>query len=376
MFLHIINDDKFINIGIENFRKLSSVNMKTLIIYSSQNFSHLAVSPDFIISSRRWYVDRRFFKPIRSCDVLIFHSLSIYCLVATFLCKKSCKIHWIGWGYDYYNRFVNKGYKLYGPHTAQLISRILTKTTSTALQKFKRKLGDLFFIYAIRRIDYFSPVLPEDFDLFKQYFPKTKMVYMPWNYGITELKSHVIPNTDLPLGPNILVGNSASYTNNHIEVFETLKHIDLGKRKIIVPLSYGDPVYRDYIIEIGKNLFHDSFVPLVDFMPTEDYHEILQSCSIAIMNHYRQQAVGNISVLIQSGAKVYLSERNPFLKTCKRINVKVFLLEELEKDSSSFFNPLTNSEKETNYSHYIAEFNQEKIHRQTRIIIDYLLKKS
>jgi hypothetical protein len=91
------------------------------------------------------------------------------------------------------------------------------------------------------------------------------------------------------------------------------------------------------------------------------------------MNHYRQQAVGNISALIQSGVKVYLSERNPFLKTCKRIGVKVFLIEDLEKDYSSFYQPLTKLEKESNYLHYEKEFNQDNIQHQTQIIVDELL---
>lgn len=372
MILHIITDDKFPDKGIENFNRALPGQNRTLIVTQDEKFKYLKLIPDVILKERQWYLNHSFIKEIRNSSTIVLHHLCIVGLMATLIAQKSKKILWIGWGADYYNQFEKKGYQLYGWYTKEL----LEKKANKKINHFKKMIKTILFNHAIKRINIFSPVILEDYELFNHYFPKSKMIYMPWNYGINNSQAPVDIQTDYNLGPNILVGNSASYTNNHLEVFEILKHIDLGNRKIIVPLSYGDPEYRDYIIRIGKNLFHDLFVPLVDFMPIEDYHKILQSCSIAIMNHYRQQAVGNISILIQSGVKVYLSERNPFLKTCKRIDVKVFHLEDLEKDSSSFFNPLTNYEKETNCSHYIAEFNQEKIQYQTRIIIDYFFKKS
>lgn len=373
MILHIIHDDKFPEKGIENFERILPNKNKSLIVTKLNDFIYLKNKPDFIINSKRWYMDKSFLKNIRSAEALVIHGMTNVGLVATMLARRNTRIIWIGWGYDYYNRIEKKCYTLVGSMTEQLrsIKKVVPKLT--LFRRLKEYCNSLLYMYAIQRINYFSPVIPEDFDLFKQYFPKNKMVYMPWNYGITGSKSHVIPNTDLSLGPNILVGNSASYTNNHLEAFEILQHIDLGDRKIIVPLSYGDPNYRDYIVEVGKKLFGDAFIPLLDFMPIADYHEILQSCSIAIMNHYRQQAVGNISALIQSGVKVYLSERNPFLKTCKRIGVKVFLIEDLEKDYSSFYQPLTKLEKESNYLHYEKEFNQDNIQHQTQIIVDELL---
>jgi hypothetical protein len=53
--------------------------------------------------------------------------------------------------------------------------------------------------------------------------------------------------------------------------------------------------------------------------------------------------------------------------------VKVFLIEDLEKDYSSFYQPLTKLEKESNYLHYEKEFNQDNIQHQTQIIVDELL---
>ncbi|MBK7480393.1 MAG: hypothetical protein IPI69_12210 [Bacteroidales bacterium] len=58
------------------------------------------------------------------------------------------------------------------------------------------------------------------------------------------------------------------------------------------------------------------------------YTRTLQSCGIAIMNHYRQQAVGNILMMIWLGSKVYLSPLSTLYTYLKRIGIKVFSIEQ------------------------------------------------
>ena len=41
-------------------------------------------------------------------------------------------------------------------------------------------------------------------------------------------------------GNNILIGNSRSYANNHLEIFSILSKFNIANRKVIVPLSYGN----------------------------------------------------------------------------------------------------------------------------------------
>ena len=88
------------------------------------------------------------------------------------------------------------------------------------------------------------------------------------------------------------------------------KH-DLGSRKIIVPLSYGDPFYRKNLITRGKEILGDAFMPLVDFLPLDQYCSIVASCNVVVMNHLRQQALGNIGAALYQGAHVFLDPINP-----------------------------------------------------------------
>lgn len=81
-----------------------------------------------------------------------------------------------------------------------------------------------------------------------QFLPKS----VAWNYGAQS--SMIDGGSDLEWvsGENILVGNSATPTNNHIEIFRILSRLRLPESsKIVVPLSYGDVHYREKIVELG-----------------------------------------------------------------------------------------------------------------------------
>lgn len=106
----------------------------------------------------------------------------------------------------------------------------------------------------------------------------------------------------------ILVGNSASPSNHHDEVFKWLsRYKDIYQdMKIVCPLSYGDNEYRNYVIEIGKEIFGDSFQPILDYMLAEEYNTFLSNCTYGIFNNDRQQAMGNINIMLYMGKKVFM----------------------------------------------------------------------
>ena len=81
-------------------------------------------------------------------------------------------------------------------------------------------------------------------------------------------------------------------------------------------------------------------------MPLHEYNQYIQSCSIVVMNHYRQQAVGNVLTMLWMGAKVYLDKRNTLYHYLKRINVTVFeVTKDLNLSNPSALEPLTIEEQ-------------------------------
>lgn len=106
----------------------------------------------------------------------------------------------------------------------------------------------------------------------------------------------------------IVIGNSATKSNQHFDIFDRLSCLDLQNVKIYCPLSYGDNQYRERVIIRGKELFGDNFVPITQYMSYEKYVEFLNSCDVGIYNLNRQQALGNISLMLNLGKKIYTSD--------------------------------------------------------------------
>lgn len=244
---------------------------------------------------------------VRKYDVLIAHSLTNQAILAFFVAPKKTVRVWSGWGFDYYTERVvfllgGESKKLYkelgGTRKAELNVR-------GVLKKLLAKIKEI----SVARVDYFSAPIPNDFLILKRNYPQFRGEYSQLNYASAE-DTFSLGGCSL-MGRNILLGNSASITNNHIEVLERIKEFDLEGRKVVVPLSYGDKRYRDSIIEKGRNYLGDFFYPLVEFMPLRDYSQVINSCGLMIMAHKRQQALGNICSGMYKGARVILDEDSP-----------------------------------------------------------------
>lgn len=154
----------------------------------------------------------------------------------------------------------------------------------------------------------------------------------------------------------ILVGNSATKTNKHIEIFDILKKYANDNIELIIPLNYGDIKYRDKIITCAHNIFGDKFKPIIDYMNLDKYIEILNTVDIAIFNNNRQQAVGNILQVINLGKTLYLSNENNIYETLLDLNIKFFDILEL-KDSLSEI-PLL--DKKNNQAIIYSNYSEEK----------------
>jgi len=123
----------------------------------------------------------------------------------------------------------------------------------------------------------------------------------------------------------VLVGNSLSYNNNHLELFTKIsKHQDSIK-EIICPLSYGyDLKYRDDVIEAGKRIFGNKFIPVIEFMPLEEYKKVLENIDIAIFDHWRQEAMGVTLSLLSLGKTVYMRSSTESFKSLQKRGFLIF----------------------------------------------------
>ena len=106
----------------------------------------------------------------------------------------------------------------------------------------------------------------------------------------------------------IILGNSATPENHHVEILEILKKYNNESFEVYSPLSYGDVAYREKVIEAGRTLLGEKFKPMLEFLGKEEYLSFLATCKVGIFNNDRQQAMGNITSLLRMGTKVYLRD--------------------------------------------------------------------
>jgi hypothetical protein len=116
---------------------------------------------------------------------------------------------------------------------------------------------------------------------------------------------HAPPPSDRA-GVRILVGNSATETNCHLEAFALIARHAKPDMEVHCPLSYGDARYRDLVVANGRALFGDRFKPMLEMLPLAAYNDFLAGIDIAVMHHNRQQAMGNIVSLLALGKKVFM----------------------------------------------------------------------
>lgn len=132
----------------------------------------------------------------------------------------------------------------------------------------------------------------------------------------------------------IIIGNSATETNHHIEIMDRLKNIKDTTCEIHCPLAYGDEKYGDKVIDYGVKTFgKDMFFPLRKYMPLKKYFQYLSNMDVAIFNNDRQQAIGNIEYLMLLGKKVYLNPNTSMYEHYRKIGCYVYNAEELGKQT-------------------------------------------
>ena len=210
------------------------------------------------------------------------------------------KCNWMIWGGDlYYYKSREKDFK-------------------SNLYEFTRKC-------VIKRMGGFITHIKGDYELAKLWYGARGKYYYSFMYP-----SNLFKEYDLSIVKKnhrktyIQVGNSANPTNNHLEVFQKLQEYKEEEIEIICPLSYGNIEYRDKVVMEGNKIFGKKFNPIIELMPFDEYLKLLAKVDVAIFNHKRQQAMGNITTLLGLGKKVYIRNDITTWEFCIQHELKVY----------------------------------------------------
>ncbi len=291
--LHIMLNEKFMAPYIEFIRDNFDFEEHTFVFIGGvpENTYHIPQYDNVIVFDRDLTKKINLFKLskqlkpyLENAEKVIIHSLFIHNIIDVLLVNQRFlqKCHWIIWGGDLYDY------------------RKRIHTLSGKFYNYRMKK-------AISGFGGFITRLKGDYELAQKWYGAGGKLYESFAYPSNLYKEYEITEkTHDTL--NIQIGNSSDPVNNHEEIFDKLEKYKDENIKIFVPLSYGPKEYADEMIRLGREKFGDKFYPLTDFMSLEKYLDFLADIDIAIFNHKRQQAMGNIITLLGLGKKVYIRD--------------------------------------------------------------------
>ncbi|MBU3134093.1 TDP-N-acetylfucosamine:lipid II N-acetylfucosaminyltransferase [Clostridium gasigenes] len=339
MIVHLFQQEKFTVPFIKFLNKNFDIEENMFLIYGDNN----AYKKDDVeqyknieyINGKRDIV--KLLKKIYIAEKIILHSLFIpnWILVVLSLNKRLLnKCNWVIWGgdlYDYKFRDIN----------------------------LKSNIRELLRRYIIKNIGGFITHIKGDYELAKLWYGAKGEYFYSFMYPSNVYKEYDLSNIKKDSDCLcIQIGNSADPTNNHIEILNKLKCYCEKNIRIICPISYGNVEYRKKVIKEGIRLFGDKFNPITDFMPFEEYLEMLAKVDVAIFNHQRQQAVGNITTLLGLGKKVYIRDDITTWDFCREHGLKVY---KSNDDNLDIYDTMTNEEQEQNRNNVREDFSTENL---------------
>lgn len=127
----------------------------------------------------------------------------------------------------------------------------------------------------------------------------------------------------------IIIGNSATPENKHESAMNRLLYLKDEEIEVYCPLSYGSPEYRNVVIKKGKELFGQKFIPIIDFISKKEWYRFLNEMDVGIYNNNRQQAMGNIWLMLELGKKVYLRKDTAMWNFFTSQGEKVYNVEDI-----------------------------------------------
>ncbi|MGV8915083.1 MAG: TDP-N-acetylfucosamine:lipid II N-acetylfucosaminyltransferase [Kaistella sp.] len=340
MIIHFVKDEKVVDQLIENF---------------------LAVNPDdiFFIFDSRTADGYRYIRTKDSnnvfnvneinllekiedpqVDAILLHGLYPDFLKIVLKIERNVKIGWICWGFGVYSLpliYEN----ILASETKKIVNKRISKNIVNYLRSnvLFRKL--YFFINktrtnnlqlhheGVKKITYFISYIKEDFDIYEKFYPNHLQFI---NCAFSTIDQYVAIDDSTFINThasNILLGNSNTPENNHVDAMLRLQNQLVENQKVYTILSYGpDEVYKKRVINKGEQYLGNSFVPILGFLERSEYVEMLKTCSVGIFYHFRQQAMGNIIAMLYLGARIYMSSKNPAYSFLKRNGIIVFDLDQ------------------------------------------------
>ncbi|WP_299714637.1 hypothetical protein [uncultured Tenacibaculum sp.] len=130
---------------------------------------------------------------------------------------------------------------------------------------------------------------------------------------------------------SIIVGNSRSIYNNHLDVIDIIEKYSSKKNKFIFLFNYGTlGVYTDKVLARLSNKANVEVIN--DFLPKDEFIKFYRKPVALVINSYRQLAWDNIRLALKNGVKVYLNDKNIHKSFLVNEGFKIFSMQDFKND--------------------------------------------
>jgi len=345
--LHIGGCDKFLPPLIEFIKENFDFDQHEFLLRSGMgkapDYPNVKVYERKIIERLKFYIVALL--KMHRADKVILHGLFdiklVFILFFTPWLLRKC--YWVMWGGDLY--------------VYQLGDR-----------NWKWRVREFFRRPVIKNIKCFTTTVPGDYKLAQDWYNiKSKWIHnLMYPSHLFRDAETIICNKFDKTETYIQVGNSADPSNNHFEVIESLVKFKNKNIKVFCPLSYGSEQHKHKVIEYGYKLLSDKFIPLTEFMSFEEYNSYMACIDIAIFNHDRQQAMGNIIGLLSLGKKVVMKPSiTPFTFFSDMAGIKIYTI-----DDPNLLESLNKQESFNNIQKMKSYFNKERLRMNWTDVFD------
>lgn len=318
-------DDKFLDYYILMSEKFID-NKSSYIVFSDNDPLRFIKTkhPNLIVLSRTEANFKKVIENLKNVKFIIFHSFQNSLYEFIYQIPKGIKKVWVFWGYDGYRALPKNSFLRTRSSLASYKKSVLgyakfcfSLLAGSVVTKSNRRARNI-----IRQMDYCATWTDADYELARTYNSQIK--HIPFSYYTNELMGTDSLGKGKIDTNRLLLGNSGSPNNNHVEALHYLHKIKF-KGEIICSLSYaGTETYINNICKLGEKLFGHNFVALRTFMPLNEYHDIIDSCGIVWMNHKRQQAAGNLLVSFIGQKIIVVDGINPLKTTFRKWGLTFF----------------------------------------------------
>jgi hypothetical protein len=241
----------------------------------------------------------------------------------------------------------------------------------------KQRIVHVLHALVINRFKKVFALNPGDAQLAQQVLHRKTVEVLPYPLiGMQVQNAQNTPDfTEQPL--KILVGNSASSSNNHIEALNKLAHLAKHNIQIVMPLNYGgEPQYVENVINHANTLFTNKVNAITAMLSKAQYDTLLNDINVTVFAQQRQQGLYVAYAMLLMGKPLFLLGSTSSYSNLTALGFDVHKTETLAKLDFNALTLLASSQSNQNAHLMTQHFTEQALAPKWRDMLQTLNEKA